>query len=146
MRQMKALKTLTIVLFGFGLVLGIGSFGLAEMDDDMDEIKTMVTASGEGLWIYPGVRKLNPEVFGTPENPKMLEALPRDQRKVSEDGKKFTTTKQPGPFSNKVAPSERELSLTIWIRLHLTARNQRTELSWKLLLQTLREKIPTGWN
>ena len=110
MKKRNILTIMTVAVFAFGIVLGIGTVGLA----DMDENKTTVTASGEGLWMYPGVRKLNPEVFGTPENPKSLEALPLDQRKVSEDGESFTTTKQPGPFSNKVAPSEGELSLTIW--------------------------------
>lgn len=47
-------------------------------------------------------RELDPEVFGTPSNPLRLEAVPLENRAVSEDGESFTTTKNPGPFSNNV--------------------------------------------
>ncbi len=106
-------KNLTVFALAFALVVGVGAVTLGDQHK-MEEEKVTVTADGEGLWIYPGRRKLNPEVFGTPDNPKMLEALPIEGRMVSEDGEEFTTTKEPGPFSNKVAPSEGELSLTIW--------------------------------
>jgi hypothetical protein len=124
MKTKKVLTTLTATVFAFALVFSIGPVGLAEMGEE-SEAKVTVTANGEGLWMYPGRRKLNPEVFGTPDNPKMLGALPLDQRAVSEDGDKFTATKQPGPFSNKVAPSEGELSFTIWDKTAFDSKNSK---------------------
>ncbi len=119
------LKELTVKLTVFALALlfvsGIGSTAFGAMD----ETRTTVTADGEGLWIYPGMRELDPEVFGTPDQPKALEALPLAARKVSEDGSEFTTTKKPGPFSNKVAASEGELSLTIRDRTPIDGKNSR---------------------
>lgn len=39
--------------------------------------------------------------------------------------KRLTTTKQPGPFSDKVAASEGELSLTIWDRTPLDTKDSQ---------------------
>ncbi|MDW7667957.1 MAG: hypothetical protein SCJ93_03970 [Bacillota bacterium] len=64
--------------------------------------KISVEASGEGIWIMPGKRDLDPHIFGTPQEPNHINILPVDQRMVSEDGESFTTTKMPGPFSNNV--------------------------------------------
>ena len=123
MNLKKYSMTLTAGILGLTLVFVSGLVVMGNMEEN----KTIVTASGEGLWIYPGLRELNPEVFGTPDEPKMIEALPLRMRKVSEDGESFTTTKKPGPFSNKVAPSEGELSMTVWDRTPLDDKNSRDE-------------------
>jgi len=151
MKSQNLLLTLIVGILTLSIVGGVGLVGVAGMEDNTT---VNVTASGEGLWIFPGPRKLDPEVFGTPDQPKMLEALPLEERKVSEDGESFTTTKNPGPFSNKVAPSEGELSLTIWDRTELDSMNSQDEAeleatfedpsgknSYRVVLQKL---IPVG--
>lgn len=153
MKTKKVLTTLTVAVFAFALVFGIGSVGLAEMGKK-SESKVTVTANGEGLWIYPGRRELNPEVFGTPDNPKMLEALPLDQRRVKKDRNKFTTTKQPGPFSDRVASSEGELSLTIWDKTAIDSKNSKDKANLEAIFDgpkgentyrvELRKLIPVG--
>ena len=75
--------------------------------------KISVRASSNVLWILPGKRELDPEVFGTPDAPKMVEELPINARTVSEDGNTFTTTKEPTPFSNKVAEVGGEISIEV---------------------------------
>ncbi len=74
---------------------------------------TKVTAKGDGIWILPGKRALDPEVFGTPQNPKKVEQLPLEAREVSEDGESFTMTKNPGPFSNKVKEITGSLNIQV---------------------------------
>jgi cytochrome c(L) len=67
-----------------------------------------VEADQEGMvfWIFPGPRKLDPHVFGTPEKPLAyappfpLYGVPVDKRAVSEDGTRFTQTKEPTAFSD----------------------------------------------
>ncbi len=65
--------------------------------------KISVEASGEGIWMMPGLRELDPHIFGTPQNPDHTQLLPVEQRMVSADGTRFTTTAMPGPFSNNIA-------------------------------------------
>lgn len=72
-----------------------------------------VRARSDVLWILPGKRELDPEVFGTPDNPKMVEMLPLEERMVSEDGESFTTTAGPTPFSDKVAPVEGNINIEV---------------------------------
>ena len=112
---------LTAGLIILTLLFGLNITALGEME----ETKTTVSASGEGLWIFPGPRELNPDVFGTPEAPKMLETLPLQARKVGEDGESFTTTASPGPFSNKTATSKGEISFTIWDRTPLDSKSSK---------------------
>jgi len=52
-------------------------------------------------WIKPGVRPLDPKVFGTPQAPLGFEpdvGLPIDQRGISPDGTAWTTTLGPTPM------------------------------------------------
>jgi len=63
-----------------------------------------VQASGDGIWMLPGKRELDPELFGTPDNPLKTNLLPVAMREVSDDGSSFTTTAGVGPFSNNVKP------------------------------------------
>ena len=54
-------------------------------------------------WILPGLRKLDPKIFGTPAAPLGFEpgvGLPVAARKISTDGNAWTTTAMPTPFSD----------------------------------------------
>ncbi|MDQ4077687.1 MAG: hypothetical protein M3220_15755, partial [Chloroflexota bacterium] len=67
----------------------------------------MVTASGDVRWILPGPRALDPDVFGTPDQPLGLEepiGVPLEQRRVSSDGEAFTTTRGPTAHSDQGEP------------------------------------------
>jgi len=68
-----------------------------------------VRASGDVRWIVPGVRRLDPTIFGTPDAPLGFEdgvGIPIEAREVSADGTEFTVTKKPGPFSDAWKPIE----------------------------------------
>ncbi len=54
-------------------------------------------------WIFPGPRRLDPALFGTPQNPFGAEpdiGVPLTDRIVSRDGRSFTTTISPTAFSD----------------------------------------------
>lgn len=56
---------------------------------------------GDAKWILPGPRRLDPEIFGTPQKPLGFEpeiGVPVENRSVS--GNMFTTTKEMTPFSD----------------------------------------------
>lgn len=56
---------------------------------------------GDVKWILPGPRRLDPQIFGTPNMPLGFEpeiGVPVQNRSVS--GNAFTTTKEPTPFSD----------------------------------------------
>jgi len=64
---------------------------------------------GDVRWILPGLRELDPDVFGTPDNPLRAELLPLKMRTVLDDGTyvaaKPDGTPMPTPFSNNWAPT-----------------------------------------
>ena len=58
-------------------------------------------SGGDVKWILPGPRRLDPQIFGTPDKPLGFEpeiGVPIENRSVS--GNAFTTTKEPTPFSD----------------------------------------------
>ncbi len=65
-----------------------------------------VKASGSSAdvrWILPGLRNLDPKIFGTPDMPLGFEedvGLPLEARMTNEEGTEYTTTAAPGPFSD----------------------------------------------
>jgi mono/diheme cytochrome c family protein len=72
------------------------------------------------FWIYPGPRKLDPHVFGTPDKPLAyypapfpLYGVPVDKRGVNEAGDAFTKTTEPTPFSNKWQGTSGSVSMTV---------------------------------
>jgi len=75
-----------------------------------------VSASGNGaLWVLPGPRRLDPKVFGTPQQPLGMEpgvGVPLENRMTNEDGTAWTTTKNPTPFGDKAAGIKGDFSLT----------------------------------
>ncbi len=67
------------------------------------EVHIKSKEGGDVRWILPGLRKLDPAVFGTPAAPLGFEpdvGLPIMARKKSADGSAWTTTKMPTPFSD----------------------------------------------
>lgn len=98
------------------------SFGLAQaqMGDNVSQEDNLSTAGdvctlanvdktitvsqqtgGDVKWILPGQRRLDPQIFGTPQKPLGFEpeiGVPVENRSVS--GNMFTTTKEPTPFSD----------------------------------------------
>lgn len=90
-----------------------------EVQHDVEEISFVpglvaggirrVEASSVGTdvrWILPGLRALDPAIFGTPDQPLGFEpdtGLPLEMRLVSEDGTAYTTTAGPTPFSDNFA-------------------------------------------
>ena len=76
-----------------------------------------VSASGDGaLWVLPGLRRLDPKVFGTPQQPLGFEpgvGVPLDNRLTNEDGTAYTTTKNPTPLGDKAIATTGGFSLKV---------------------------------
>jgi hypothetical protein len=75
------------------------------------------TSGSDTRWILPGLRRLAPGIFGTPENPLGYEegvGLPLGARLTTEDGKAYTTTAMPTPFSDNFMKAEGSFSLEAW--------------------------------
>ena len=108
------LNSITFLL-ALALVLGLAIPASATHRASMVPLGTRVSvqASSNVLWVLPGKRELDPDVFGTPDKPKMLGALPVEGRSVSKDGESFTTTAGPTPFSDKVEPVKGEITLQV---------------------------------
>lgn len=70
--------------------------------------------SGDVRWIFPGLRRLDPKVFGTPAAPLGFEpnvGVPVSQRLTNSDGTAWTTTAGPMPFSDNFAQIKGKYSL-----------------------------------
>lgn len=68
------------------------------------KIEVHVKGGGDVRWILPGLRKLDPSLFGTPAAPLGFEpdiGVPLSMRKKNADGSAWTTTAMPTPFSDK---------------------------------------------
>lgn len=86
------------------------ALGQDDADTDSDILTGVVAqaaefrAGGEVRWIFPGPRRLDPTVFGTPDRPLGLEegvGVPLAGRLESDDGEEFTTTADPVIFSDE---------------------------------------------
>ncbi|MDF1500648.1 MAG: hypothetical protein P1P76_09275 [Anaerolineales bacterium] len=65
-------------------------------------------------WIMPGLRELDADIFGTPDQPLGFEpdvGLPLEARLTTEDGSAYTTTAGPNPFSDKAVEISGDFSL-----------------------------------
>jgi len=65
-------------------------------------------------WILPGPRKLDPAIFGTPDQPREFEeggGVPLGARLTNEDGTAYTTTAMPTAFSDNSREVTGSLSL-----------------------------------
>ncbi len=67
-------------------------------------VEVSVKGGGDVRWILPGVRRLDPKIFGTPAAPLGFEpdvGVPISARLKNADGSAWTTTTKPTPFSDK---------------------------------------------
>lgn len=67
-------------------------------------VEVKVKGGGDVRWILPGLRKLDPTLFGTPIAPLGFEpdvGVPIAARMKNADGSAWTTTAMPTPFSDK---------------------------------------------
>ncbi len=75
----------------------------------------MASKAGDDVrWILPGLRALDPKIFGTPDQPLGFEddiGLPLEARLTNEDGTAYTTTAGPTPFSDNFAMISGDFSL-----------------------------------
>ncbi len=108
----RALSSITLVLL-IGLFFALPVSATHSASSVPMGTRTTVEASSDVIWILPGKRDLDPEVFGTPDQPAMLEELPLEERMVSEDGESFTTTKGPTAFSDKVKSIQGNITLAV---------------------------------
>lgn len=77
-------------------------------------LEIQVKAGDDVRWILPGKRKLDPAVFGTPDQPIGFEpniGVPLQAREKNEAGTAYTTTLMSTPFSDKFARVTGSLSL-----------------------------------
>ncbi len=85
---------------------------LSEEDTVIDTVST-ASASGIAIWQYPDKRELDPDLFGTPDNPLNVDLLPLEDRLTNEAGTEYTTIANPSMFSNVI--EEIEGSINIWV-------------------------------
>ena len=89
-----------------GVVLGLAVSSLfAQAQAQSQKEVTLRQAAGEDVrWILPGPRRLDPEIFGTPDNPLGFEeniGVPVKARLLNDNGTAFTTTAGPTPMSDR---------------------------------------------
>lgn len=100
--------------FSFGLAQAqMGENNISQQDNlstagdacTLENVDKTITVSqqtgGDAKWILPGPRRLDPQIFGTPQKPLGFEpeiGVPVENRSVS--GNMFTTTKEPTPYSD----------------------------------------------
>ncbi len=68
-----------------------------------NRVNMVARQGGEVRWVLPGVRKLDPTIFGTPGAPLRTDLVPESMRAV--DGDLFTTM-GPTPFSDNTTATE----------------------------------------
>jgi hypothetical protein len=75
-----------------------------------NRVHMVAPKGGEVRWVLPGVRALDPEIFGTPGDPLRTDLIPEEMRAT--DGDLFTTP-GPTPFSDNSAPAEGHASVRV---------------------------------
>ena len=106
-----------------GIVIGSSSISvsavtLATPPGDLFKASTIsvsatATQPNESIWMLPGPRSLDPNVFGTPDNPLKTNWLPDSMRNRTSDNSTYTTTADMTPFSNKTKSITGSFSMTI---------------------------------
>ncbi|MFT6657778.1 MAG: hypothetical protein ACJAZW_000929 [Maritalea sp.] len=114
-KEKKMLHRTNFNLLG-ALVTLAASLTLTSVSGAMAQMKPgemTASASGTALWQFPDKRALDPALFGTPDAPTNVELLPLDNRLVSDDGKAFTTIKNPSMFSNNIKMTTGEFKISV---------------------------------
>jgi len=102
-------------LLGAGMLFSLTAYSGA-MAHGEKSVSVSQDAGGNVKWILPGPRMLDPVVFGSPAQPTALKndvGLPVKMRKVSADGKSFTMTAGPTPFSDRFKPATGSFSMQL---------------------------------
>lgn len=112
-------KTLLLVsLIGFPLLLA-GCAHVTQQSDPSAAVtatpsgEMTASASGTAIWQLPDKRTLNPEIFGTPQNPLNIDLLPLAARDTNVAGTAYTTLKKPAMFSNNFKKVNGSIKVTV---------------------------------
>ena len=100
----KIFVPVTKLFVGVVLGLAVSSLFAQAQAQSQKEVMLRQAAGGDVRWILPGPRKLDPEIFGTPDNPLGFEegiGVPVEARLLNDDGTAFTTTAGPTLFSDR---------------------------------------------
>lgn len=101
-----------LIIFVLGVSVGFVSFDVFELRKAKDDDNlVIIEASGAANWLVNDFTPLDPEKYGTPDNPLGLDLLPLDNRAISEDGGSFTTLKYPGHFSFTKLPASGSIKM-----------------------------------
>jgi len=114
-------KTNLLVMGLVLLVVGffIGSYGIRSGNSNGDAQKVAknyemsVQSDGMALWQFPDKRELDPNIFGTPQNPLNADLFPLAKRDVNVEGTAYTTIKKPSMFSNKTKETTGSIKISI---------------------------------
>jgi len=109
-------KTLAFVVTAALIVVSTATVAVAHSRSnrtvvgETNSVHMRAEKGGEVRWILPGLRKLDPTIFGTPGDPMRTDLIPEAMRGT--DGDSFTT-QGPTPFSDKSAPIEGHASVKV---------------------------------
>ena len=84
--------------------------------DAPNNVGMKTAGGGDVRWILPGLRELDPAIFGTPDAPLCTELLPLDKRAVTGDNRYVVGTgsaPMPTPFSNNWMPISGEARVKV---------------------------------
>ena len=76
-------------------------------------VNATATTTNESIWMLPGARSLDPNLFGTPAEPLKTNWLPTSLRNTTQDGTAYTTTSEMTAFSNNTKQITGEFSLEV---------------------------------
>lgn len=103
-----------ILLIGVGFYIGAsGSETTKETAATLPASTMTASADGFALWQFPDKKALDPELFGTPQNPRNINLLPLVARAISEDGASYTTTVEPTMFSNNTKETTGSITISV---------------------------------
>jgi len=98
-----------LAILAAGMTLAGANGAMAQMKP----AEMTAAANGTAIWQFPDRRALDPALFGTPAEPFNVELLPLSNRLVSDDGKTYTTIKNPAMFSNNIKMISGEFNMSV---------------------------------
>jgi hypothetical protein len=112
----KKKRTLVVTFIVLALLATTASVAVAHSRSNRtvvgapDRVHMVAREGGEVRWVLPGVRTLDPAIFGTPGSPLRTDLIPEEMRAVNGD---VFTTPGPTPFSDNSAPTEGHASVRV---------------------------------